>query len=260
MNFYNKFPSRLIALLAIIAIPVITQAQSAFLQVVHNAADPGAAVVDVYVNGAMAVDDFAFRTATPFIELPSGVDIEVTIAPPTSTSVADGIVTFTVNLAANTNYIAVANGVLNPAVFAVNPEGTATAFGLIIIPDARQTAGNSTDADFVVLHGATDAPGVDVRLSDGGAVLVPNAEYTDFSSYISVPPASYNVDITLPGDASSIVASYAVDVTSLQGATALLLASGFLSPVTNNSGEAFGLLVILADGTAFLAPARTSAY
>lgn len=258
MRFFDKFSSRFVAILAIVAIPVISQAQSAYLQVIHNAADPGAALVDVYVNGALALDDFAFRTATPFIELPAGVDIDVTVAPPTSASVADGIATFTVNLAANTNYIAVANGVLDPSAFAANPDGVSTAFGLIIIPDARQSAENGTEVDFAVLHGATDAPAVDVRLADGGAVLVPDAAYSDFSGYISVPPASYNVDITLPGDANAVVASYDVDVTSLQGGSALLLASGFLSPAANNSGEAFGVLVVLADGTAFLAPTSTS--
>lgn len=258
MNVKDRFMSRFIAILAMVALPIIAQAQSAYLQVIHNAADPGAAVVDVYVSETLAIDDFTFRTATPFIELPAGVDIDVTVAPPTSATVADGIATFTVNLAANTNYIAVANGVLDPTAFADNPDGISTAFGLIIIPDARQTAENAADVDFAVLHGATDAPAVDVRLADGGAVLVPDAAYSDVSGYISVPPASYNVDITLPGDANAVVASYDIDVTSLQGGSAVLLASGFLSPAANNSGEAFGVLVVLADGTAFLAPTSTN--
>ncbi len=37
------------------------------LQVIHNCADPGAQTVDVYVNGANAIDNFAFRAATPFL-------------------------------------------------------------------------------------------------------------------------------------------------------------------------------------------------
>ncbi|MBE0646135.1 MAG: DUF4397 domain-containing protein, partial [Bacteroidetes bacterium] len=48
-------------------------AQQARLQVIHNAADPGAALVDVYVNGTLFQDDFAFRTATPFVNVPAGV-------------------------------------------------------------------------------------------------------------------------------------------------------------------------------------------
>ena len=258
MSFKDNFLSRLIVILAIVTVPIIGQAQDAYLQVIHNSADPAAAVVDVYVNGVLALDDFEFRSATPFIELPSGVDIDVTVAPPSSATVADGIATFTFNLAANTNYIAVASGVLDPSAFAVNPDGVSTAFGLLIIPDARQVADDASEVDFRVLHGATDAPAVDIRLADGGAVLVPDAAYSDVSGYISVPAAAYDVDVTLPGDANAVVASYDIDVTSLQGGSALLLASGFLSPAANNSGEAFGVLVVLADGTAFLAPTSTS--
>ena len=40
----------------------LAQAQFARLQVIHNA--PGAPV-DVYLNGALALDNFAFRSATP---------------------------------------------------------------------------------------------------------------------------------------------------------------------------------------------------
>lgn len=232
--------------------------KTAQIQVVHNAADPAAEVVDIYVNGALALDDFAFRAATPFIELPAYLPHAISVAPPTSESVDDALVTIPASLDEDMNYQAVANGVLDPTAFAVNPDGVSTGFQLLVLPSARTSANVSGEVDFRVLHGATDAPTVDIRLTNGGAVLVPGAAYTDFSGYINVPAGSYTVDVTLPGNPDAVVVTYDIDVTGLAGGSALLIASGFLSPADNQNGEAFGVLVVLADGTSFLAPVSTS--
>ena len=45
----------------LLIVPMAAFAGNAELQVIHNAADPNAAVVDVYVNGGLLLDDFAFR-------------------------------------------------------------------------------------------------------------------------------------------------------------------------------------------------------
>ncbi|MBN1543714.1 DUF4397 domain-containing protein, partial [candidate division KSB1 bacterium] len=105
---------------------LVAENQNARLQVIHNAADPNAQAVDVYLEGTLLLDDFAFRTATPFIDAPAGTPINVGIAPGNSTSAADTLVNFTLTLTAGETYVAVANGVLNPAAFAANPDGKAT--------------------------------------------------------------------------------------------------------------------------------------
>jgi len=222
-------------------------AQTARLQVIHNAADPGAASVDIYLNGTILLDNFGFREATPYIDAPAGTPINIGVAGPNSTSAADTLKNFNVTLTENETYVAIANGVLDPNSFAVNPDGRNTAFTLFVKAMARET-GNSSDVDFFVLHGSTDAPTVDV-LARRVATLVDDAAYGDITNYITVPPASYILDVTPGNDNSTIVASFEADLSGLGGGAAVVFASGFLSPIQNQDGEAFGIFAALPNGT-----------
>jgi hypothetical protein len=224
----------------------LTFAQTARLQVIHNAADPGAVAVDIYLNGTLLLDNFGFREATPYIDAPAGTPINIGVAGPNSTSVGDTIKNFNVTLTANETYVAIANGVLSPGSFASNPDGRSTAFTLFIKAMAREN-GTSSDVDFFVLHGSTDAPTVDV-LARNVTTLVDNAAYGDITNYITVPAASYVLDVTPGNDNSTIVASFQADLSGLGGGAAVVFASGFLNPVQNQDGEAFGIFAALPNG------------
>ena len=94
--------------------------QTARVQVIHNSADPAAKFVDVYLDGALLLSDFKFRSATPYIDAPAGTPITISIAPSTSVSVDDAIANFTYTLTEGDKYVVVANGVLDPGAFAAN--------------------------------------------------------------------------------------------------------------------------------------------
>ncbi len=68
------------------------------LQVIHNSADVAAENVDIYLNGDLLLDDFAFRTATPFIDAPADVELNIGVAPGNSSSVDDTLANFNANL------------------------------------------------------------------------------------------------------------------------------------------------------------------
>lgn len=237
----------------VVAFPAISTAR---LQVIHNAADPAASSVDMYVNGALLLDNFEFRTATPFIDVPAGVLLNIGVAPGTSTSASDTLKNFEVTLANGGTYLAIANGVLNPASFDLNPDAASTAFTLFLQDQMLEQSVNPTDIDLRVVHGASDAPTVDVIV--GGNVLVDNASYSNITPYLSVPAGDYILDITPGSDNTTIVASFNAPLSTLGGKSAVVLASGFLSPATNQNGAAFGLLAVLADGTAILLNNTTS--
>ena len=231
--------------------------QFAKVQVLHNCADPLADSVDVYIDGTLALNNFKFRTGTPFINLLAGVNHTIAVAPPTSTSVAQALASFpNINLTASQNYIVAASGVVGSG-FAANPNSVATGFTLKVIANAETQAANGAKVDFAVLHGATDAPAVDVNIT-GGANLVSNAKYLDATGYLSVDPTWYPIDIAPAGN-STPVASYVADLTSLTGGAALVFASGFLTPSANNNGPAFGLYALLANGTVIALPTQEKA-
>ena len=249
------------ALAAIFFLASTVMAQTARLQVIHNAADVAAASVDIYLMNdtteLIKLDDFAFRTASPFVDAPAGVDLSVIIATPTSTGNSDGVIaTIPIGqLDDMGKYVVFANGVLDPSIYAANPDAVSTGFELLVKSMAREEA-VSENVEFFVLHGSTDAPTVDVIARDV-ATLVNDAPYKSMTEYIEVPADSYILDVTPGSDNSTIVASFEADLSTLAGGSAVVFASGFLDPSTNQNGSAFGILAALVDGTVIEFPAYT---
>lgn len=229
---------------------------TAKLQVIHNAADPLASEVDVYVNGDLLLDNFAFRTATPFVTVPAEVTLNIGIAPSNSTSVGDTIKNIPVVLQNGKTYVAVANGVVGSG-FLPNPDGRSIAFTLFAKDGIKESGKYNSKVDFVVLHGSTDAPAVDVIARNVGK-LVDDAAYGDFTDYIRVPASSYLLDITPANDNNTIVATFEANLSGLGGGAAIVFASGFLDPSGNQNGAAFGLFAALPTGDVVELPAYTT--
>ena len=231
--------------------------QNADLQIIHNAADPNASTVDIYVDGTLALNDFAFRSATPFLSLPSGVVINVGVAPSTSTSITDTLVNFPITLMPGGRYVAIANGVLDPNSFVPNPDAVSTAFTLFLKDNIQSASVNPANVDFIVIHGASDAPTVDV-IARGVGTIVDDASYGAITSYLSVSAAAYTLDITPGNNNAVIVATFAADLTTIDGEAVVVLASGFLDPAMNQNGQPFGLIAVLPDGQVLLLSNVTS--
>jgi hypothetical protein len=220
---------------------VTAWAQSARLQVVHNSPDP---VVDVYINGGIALDNFEFRTATPFQDVPAGVPLTISVAPSTSTSVADAIADFEVTLEAGKTYTVFAGGIVG------SPD---TPFGLFINADARETSIDPEKVDVAVFHGSPNAPAVDVDAVFLANNVVSNLAYGQFTGYLQLDSGKYDLAIRATGN-SGVVASFRADLTDLKGQAATVFASGLLG-----GSPAFGLYAVLPDGTVAALPLTPTA-
>ncbi|MEO1260230.1 MAG: DUF4397 domain-containing protein, partial [Bacteroidota bacterium] len=214
--------------------------QTARVQVIHNSPSP---TVDIWAGTQQLLTGVEFRTASPYLTVPAGLPIALGVAPSPSTTIADIIATFDVTFEDGKTYVVIASGIVGDMT---------TPFNLNIIEDTREAA-TSGDVDFIVNHGSTDAPVVDV-IARGVATLVDDAAYGDVTGYITVPAGAYTLDVTPGGQNSEIVASYSADLSMLGGGAAVVFASGFLSPPMMGD-PAFGLFAALPDGSVVEFPA-----
>jgi len=249
-----RFNLRHISTLAIMALGLSASAQFARVQLIHNSADAGAAVVDIYVNNTLAIDDFGFREATPFIDLPAGFPITAGVAPGNSMGPADIIASFPLgSLTSGETYVIMATGLLDA--MAYNPF---EAFTLNVFPLGQESAMQAGNTDVLVYHGATDAPAVDViEVGVGAGQIIDGMAYGDFAggAYLELPTLDFILDITLDnGTPTGLQYEAPLATLGLDGAALVVFASGFLNPANNNDGEAFGLWVALPDGTTLPLP------
>jgi len=225
------------------------------VQVIHNSADAAASQVDVWLNNALLINNFAFRTASPFIDAPAGVDFDVVIQPANSTDTTNALARFTYNLEADKKYILIANGIVSSSGYSpVQP------FDIYVYDMAREEATASANTDVLVFHGSTDAPVVDiVEVFAGAGTIVDNLAYGNFAGYLELPTSNYQIDIrNEAGDATVATFNAPLADLGLQGQALSVVASGFLSPGDNSNGADFGLFAVLPSGGSFIPLGNTT--
>ncbi|MCF8228589.1 MAG: DUF4397 domain-containing protein [Bacteroidales bacterium] len=229
----------------LVELPAQNTPETARVQVIHNSADEAAEVVDVWLDDQLLIDDFEFRTATPFIDAPAGEEFTIAIKGPESVNPDNPIWSQKYTLAADEKYILVANGIVSGTGYdPLEP------FDIYVYDMAREESANAQNTDVLVFHGSTDASVVDiVETGIGAGTLVDNIAYSDFRGYLELPMDDYYLSIR---DESGTVevADFSAPLASLglQGEALVVVASGFLSPDNNNGGEAFGLWIALPAG------------
>jgi Domain of unknown function (DUF4397) len=185
------------------------------VQIIHNS--PSAAV-DVYVDTMRLLNDFVFRTATPFINVRAGDTARISIAPSTSQSVAQALRTFPVLFENGQTYVVAATGVAG---------STTTPLTLAINNQARETAGANNRMEISFLHGSPGAPSIALRIFSGDVVL-PQLDYGRFSTYQNIPPDIVLLDIVPAANQRQLLGTWGGNFTGLGGTAATVFASGFV--------------------------------
>ena len=229
---------KLIPLILALFLSYASYAQLARVQVIHNSADLSIAVVDVYINGTLAVGDAAFRTASPFSDVPAGIPLSVAIAPGDSTGAGDAFHTENITFESGETYVIIAAGIVS-----LTGYDPAPAFSLETFDMGREAAADPTMIDILIHHGSTDAPVFDVfETAQGLGQVVDNFGFTDYDGYFEYPAADYVIELRDETGTTPLAAYVApLDALGLEGVAVTVVASGFWDPTQNSNGPAFGL-------------------
>ncbi len=229
----------------LIELPIYQPMTTARVQVIHNSADLAAEVVDVWLDDVLLIDDFTYRTATPFIDAPAGQEFTISIAAPNSSSPDNAIWTQDYTLDEGETYVLIANGIVSPTGYdPVKP------FDIYVNAMGREEATMTGNTDLLVFHGSTDAPTVDiVETGIGAGTIIDDLMYGEYAGYLELPTDNYQLTIK-DESGTATVATYEAPLASLMldNAALTVVASGFLNPSNNENGSSFGLWVALAGG------------
>ncbi|GAB5534876.1 MAG: hypothetical protein Rubg2KO_11250 [Rubricoccaceae bacterium] len=140
----------------------------------------------------------------------------------------------------------VVTGVDAPDQFVANPTGRA--IGLAVTP-VQMPARPSDDAPETpgwvrLLHAVTDAPALDVRLTDG-TVLADSVVFDSLSVPVAVPLGVSSLEVRRTDD-NSLLSTLQLDVAS-DDPTQLLVLAGFVDPAANQNGPPLQLVQVSMD-------------
>ena len=155
------------------------------IRVIHSSYD--APAVDVWVNGAIAIENLAYGESSGYADLTAGVyNIQVVPAGSTSPVVIEADLT----LESDIDYTVVATGTLAD----ITP---------IVLAESRM---ESSMAKVRFIHSSPDAPAVDIKVEDGtGPAIFADKSFREFGSYIEVEPGAYNLAVTPAGSETEVV-------------------------------------------------------
>ncbi len=222
------------------------------VQAIHNSPYAEAAVVDVYLAGQLAADDFEFRTASEFVALPAfippGSTLNVDVTEASATDNSAPIYSEQITFPAGSTIIVAVGDPLNRA---GNPP-----FDLVPIPglESSETPGNLSALFF---HGSPDAPAIDLVDRKTGTKLADDLAHGTFSpAYVNVAAMPYALGVSPADDADdSLLAKFLAFDATLADSAIVVLASGFV-----DQEPSIKFLAVLPDGSESFVPEVIDVY
>ncbi len=221
---------------------------TAYIQLIHNAADLKLNTFDVWLNDSLLIDDFIFRTATPILEVPGAKKITLAIKESNSSNSTTPLWSKEFILDSDDRHIMVASGIVSLTGYnSIKP------FDVSIYNDALKEASSGQNTAILIHHGSTDAPALNISGVEKGSIIIKQIlselPYASYGGYLDVLTNDYIYEVRNSLDNNSI-GTYSVPLDSLKlsGEALTVLASGFVDPSANSNGARFGLWAALDSG------------
>jgi hypothetical protein len=226
----------------------ITPTFQARAQFIHGSADISLAEMDVYMNGALIADNWAFREATAFIDVPAEVNVLFSFAPATSSGPVDAWWQVNKVFSADETYYCIANGLMNASGY--NPFQP---FDLSLFNGALESSSDGDQTSVVFYHGSTDTPGLDAsEITVPMPGILDNLMFDGFGGYLSLPSSvDYALDVSVVNGNSLGQFGLPLQSANLEGQSILVFATGFLNPNNNNDGMPLQFYAARANGVTF---------
>ncbi len=242
----NLLVSKGIVLLFCLLSNNYSKAQSGFVQIIHNIADPTASSVAIWViEGQTATkkfDNVNFRAATGFWEYTPNVPIKFAISPAGASSVADTIpgLSTELTMTPDSGYIIMAIGNLGTG-FASNPNGINTKARLMVIENAKISPPNGSNFRFTFINGGTDAPTMNLFNESGNKEWANSISFANASEYISTAPQNYRIFIQ-DSSTKNVLQTFVSNLGWGQR-NGIIFTAGYLNPSANNNGSKLEVFV-----------------
>ncbi|MBI5917302.1 MAG: T9SS type A sorting domain-containing protein [Bacteroidetes bacterium] len=180
--------------------------------------------VRLVANGETLRETFAYQTATPFMEVPAGVplDVDVVVKDPWSSHPDEQ---FPLYFTPNRTYVVVLHGTFDPS------DPYPVAFSMF--EGGRQEGTQSDKVDMLLFRGGPDITGpVDIVVV-GGPVLADNVLTGDFGEdYVSLPAGSFVFSPTPPDNNDIILDPFQAHMGFWKGRSAVIFGTGLVNAGT----------------------------
>jgi hypothetical protein len=223
------------------------------VQIIHNSPDPALATVDVYLNEVRtgALDDVAFRTATPYLEVEAGRVVSVVVAADTSTGLNGALAVGAFVSESGVDHQVIVDGLRRPYEFGLGTDASLRRLKVRVLrrgPGQIRIEDGGARIEMAFYHGSPDIPlfDYDIYSWTGAGVFGLGASYGSAVT-ASFPGSDVHYRFRISGQPETDLDHDRLGVHT--GQSALLMLSGFFDSASTPERPALGYFVVREDGT-----------